>query len=208
VNLVIFGLGKFGELAHFYFSRAGYTVEAFTVDDEYLDSAVFCGVPVIPFSEVQDLYTPETVQMFVAIGYSQVNTHRARKCAEAMAKGYELASYVSPRATVYSEVKGYNCFVFEDNTIQPFARIGNNVIIWSGSHIGHHARIGDHCFITSHCVIAGSAQIGDYCFIGVNASIRDEAKVGARSIIGMGATVYKDVPEDSKILPTIVGRQR
>ena len=50
---------------------------------------------------------------------------------------------------------GENCFIFEDNTIQPFVKIGDDVVLWSGNHIGHHAEIGDHCFISSHVVISG-----------------------------------------------------
>lgn len=68
---------------------------------------------------------------------------------------------------------GDNCFVFENQTIQPFVKIGNDVIIWSGNHIGHHSMIGDHCFISSHVVISGNVKIEPYCFLGVNSSIRD-----------------------------------
>jgi acyl-[acyl carrier protein]--UDP-N-acetylglucosamine O-acyltransferase len=30
-----------------------------------------------------------------------------------------------------------NCFILEDNTIQPHAQIGANVTLWSGNHVGH-----------------------------------------------------------------------
>ena len=50
---------------------------------------------------------------------------------------------------------GDNCFIFEDNTVQPFVTLGNNLVLWSGNHIGHHSTLRDHCFISSHVVISG-----------------------------------------------------
>ena len=46
-------------------------------------------------------------------------------------KGYKLASYVSSKATLLNNRQfGENCFIFEDNTIQPFVKIGNNITLW------------------------------------------------------------------------------
>ncbi|WP_205800450.1 acetyltransferase [Methylomonas sp. Kb3] len=111
-----------------------------------------------------------------------------KKYSSAKAKGYQLASYVSSRATILNEGRiGDNCFIFEDNTIQPYVTIGNNVTLWSGNHIGHHSTIKDHCFIASHVVISGGVEIGEQCFVGVNATIRDHIKIGEKCVIGAGA---------------------
>jgi UDP-3-O-[3-hydroxymyristoyl] glucosamine N-acyltransferase len=80
----------------------------------------------------------------------------------------------------------------EDNTIQPFVTIGNNVTLWSGNHIGHHSTIRDHCFITSHVVVSGGVEIGEACFLGVNATLRDHIKIGDRCLIGAGALILND----------------
>ncbi|WP_245213936.1 hypothetical protein [Rhodoferax sp. AJA081-3] len=61
---------------------------------------------------------------------------------------------------------GENCFILEDNTLQPFTKIGNNVILWSGNHIGHHGEIHDHVTFTSHVVMSGHCSIGPYSFLG------------------------------------------
>ena len=79
--------------------------------------------------------------------------------------------------------------------IQPFVRIGSNVILWSGNHVGHHSRIGDHCFIASHVVISGGVTIGEETFVGVNATFRDGVTVGPRNVIGAGALIMKDTAE-------------
>jgi sugar O-acyltransferase (sialic acid O-acetyltransferase NeuD family) len=131
--------------------------------------------------------------MFIALSYSKLNEVRKEKYLAAKALGYRLASYISSHATVLNQGRmGDNCFIFEDNTIQPFVTIGNNVTLWSGNHIGHHSTIHDHCFIASHVVISGGVEIGESCFIGVNATLRDHIKVGKQCVIGAGALLLSD----------------
>jgi sugar O-acyltransferase (sialic acid O-acetyltransferase NeuD family) len=193
MNLVIFGAGDIAQLAHFYLTRdSPYRPAAFTVDAAYVKEPSFCGLPVVAFEEVTKQFAPAEHSMFVAVSYSQVNKVRADKYNEAKAKGYRLISYVSSRATYYGTEIGENCFIFEDNTIQPFTRIGNNVTLWSGNHIGHHSTIGDHCFISSHVVISGGVVVEPYCFLGVNSTIRDHVKIGEKCVIGMSSMVTKD----------------
>ena len=104
----------------------------------------------MPFEEIERRFPPDTFKMFIAVGYSKVNKVRAALYAEAKSKGYELVTYVSSKCNCCARSIGHNCFIFEDNTIQPFVTIGNDVVIWSGSNIGHHSTIGDHCFFASY----------------------------------------------------------
>jgi UDP-3-O-[3-hydroxymyristoyl] glucosamine N-acyltransferase len=96
---------------------------------------------------------------------------------------------------------GRNCFILEDNTIQPFVKIGDNVTLWSGNHIGHDTIIEDHCFITSHVVISGFVHVHPYCFIGVNASLRHAINIAPRTLIGAGAVIMKSTVEDGVYIP-------
>ena len=193
-GLVIFGFGDIAQLAHYYFSTdSDYEVVAFTLDAEYITEATFCGLPVVPFAEVNQKYSPEAYDFFVALSYSKLNAVRKEKYLAVKALGYRLASFISSRATVLNEDRiGENCFIFEDNTIQPFVTIGNNVTLWSGNHIGHHSTIHDHCFIASHVVVSGGVEIGEQCFIGVNATLRDHIKVGEKCVIGAGTLLLAD----------------
>lgn len=192
--LVIFGSGDIAQLAHYYFGTdSDYEVVAFTVDAAYMTETVFCGLPVVPFEEVAQKYNPAEHEIFVALSYSKLNAVRKEKYLAAKEMGYRLASFVSSRATVLNDGRiGENCFIFEDNTIQPFVTIGNNVTLWSGNHIGHHSTIKDHCFIASHVVVSGGVEIGEQCFIGVNATFRDHIKIGDRCVIGAGALLLAD----------------
>lgn len=193
-QLVIFGAGDIAQLAHFYFTTdSEYEVVAFTVDASYIKEPQFCSLPVVAFDEVVANYPPKNYEFFVALSYSKLNAVRKEKFLSAKALGYKLASYISSRATVLNDgLIGENCFIFEDNTIQPFVSIGNNVTLWSGNHIGHHSVIKDHSFIASHAVVSGHVEIGEQCFIGVNATLRDHINIGDRCVIGAGALLLAD----------------
>ena len=208
--LVIFGTGDIGMLAHAYFSVARtHKIVAFTVDAAFLSDSRFCGLPVIAFEEIAARFPPETADMFVALSYSKLNSVRKEKYLASKALGYHLASYVSPKATVLNNnTIGENCFIFENNTIQPFATIGNNVTLWSGNHIGHHSTIADHCFIASHVVISGGVEIGEQCFIGVNATLRDHIRIGERCVIGAGALILSDADPEGVYVGSATERSR
>lgn len=198
-KLVIFGDSAFAEIAHEYFTHdSPYEVAAFTVTAEYLKRESFRSLPVVPFERVAELYPPDRYDLFVALVYRGMNAHRARFYEEGKKKGYRLATYVSSRAFVWHNVQmGDNCFIFENNVIQPFARLGSDVILWSGNHIGHHSVVEDHVFISSHVVVSGFVQIGSHCFIGVNSTIANNIKVGSRCLIGAGSLITRDCAERS-----------
>lgn len=209
-RLVIFGFGDIAQLAHYYFSTdSDYEVVAFTVDAAYVTETIFCGLPVVPFEEVVQKYCPKECELFVALSYSKLNAVRKEKYLAAKALGYQVASFISSRATVLNDGRiGENCFIFEDNTIQPFVTIGNNVTLWSGNHIGHHSTIKDHCFIASHVVVSGGVEIGEQCFIGVNATLRDHIKIGEKCVIGAGALLLADAEAEGVYIGMATERAR
>lgn len=209
-RLIIFGTGDIAKLAHYYFSTdSDYQVVAFTADAAYITKKEFCGLPVVAFEEVDSCYSVETHELFVALSYSKLNAVRKEKYLAAKTLGYRLARYISSHATVLNQDKiGDNCFIFEDNTIQPFVTIGNNVTLWSGNHIGHHSTIRDHCFIASHVVVSGGVEINEACFIGVNATLRDHIKVGERCVIGAGVLLLADADPEGVYIGQATERSR
>jgi sugar O-acyltransferase (sialic acid O-acetyltransferase NeuD family) len=197
-KVIIFGTGQIAEIAHFYLSEdSPHEVVAFTMDQDYINQSEFKGLPVVPFETIEQHYPPQDYKMFIPISYKKVNKIRAERYNQAKEKGYSFVSYISSKATYYNTPVGENCFILENNVIQPFTEIGNNVIMWSGNHIGHHTKIKDHCFLASHVVVSGSVTIEPYCFIGVNATIRDNVTIGRESVIGAGALILNDTPEKS-----------
>jgi len=196
---VIFGTSGFAECVDFLLQRdSKYEVVGFTATTDDISALTAFGRPLVPFEAVTELFPCDEHDMFVAVGYRQLNRLRERLCGEARAKGYRLLSYLSSKATHWGDmVIGDNVFIFEDNTLQPFVTIGDGTILWSGNHIGHHSRVGSYCFITSHVVLSGYCRVGDRCFLGVNATIAENTSIADDNLIGPGTLIQKDThPRD------------
>ena len=194
-KVIIFGVQDFAQLAKFYLQHdSEHEVVAFSVHERYLaEEKTFEGLPVVAFEDVEKIYPPAAFKFFAPMSPSRMNKLRESVYNQAKQKGYEMISYVSSKATVFpSAVIGDNCFILEDNTIQPFTSIGNNVVLWSGNHIGHHGVIKDHVSFTSHVVLSGHCLVESFSFFGVNATIRDGIHIAEGSFIAMSAAVTKD----------------
>ena len=208
-KIIIFGVGQIAELAHFYFTNdSEHEVVAFTVDSEFLKNDKFHNLPVFDFEIIEKKYPPNKYKMFLPISYNKVNKIRAEKFKIAKNKGYDCVSYISSKANHYNTSIGENCFIFENNVIQPYTIIGDNCILWSGNHIGHHTIIKDHCFLASQVVISGSVIIGEYSFIGVNATIRDNIKIGKENVIGASSLILNDTDDKSVFSPRETEKSR
>ena len=197
-KLVIFGLEEIANIAHEYFTYdSEYEVVAFSVNRDYITSPEFKGCPVVPLEELVAIYPPSCYLVFVAMYSSQLNRNRARIYNNIKEMGYKFANYISSRCFVWHNVEiGDNCFILEDNTLQSFVKIGNNVTLWSGNHIGHNTKIGDNSFISSHVVISGFCEIGKNCFIGVNSAVANNVKIADDNFIAMGTNINKDTKEN------------
>jgi sugar O-acyltransferase (sialic acid O-acetyltransferase NeuD family) len=196
-KVIIFGVRDFAQLAKYYIENdTDHKVSAFSVNKNYIpESHEFEGKPVLPFEEVEKRYPPGEYKFFAPMSPQGINRLRAEVYNKIKAKGYSCISYVSSKATVYNNKIGENCFILEDNTLQPFTDIGNNVIMWSGNHIGHHGLIKDHVFFSSQVVMSGHCTIEPYCFFGVNSSLRDGLTIGEGTLVGMGSVVLHNTEE-------------
>jgi len=195
-GIVIVGTNPLAEIAFEYFnSKYEFVniVAGFSVEKKCVDKEVFMKRMVVPFEDIEMNFPPSRYSVFISVGYDNMNDDRTRLYLQAKEKGYDFASYISPHAFVWDKSKiGENCFIFENNVIQPFVEIGNNCILWSGNHVGHHTKIGDNCFISSHVVISGECNIGRNCFFGVNSTVANTLNIGDYCLIGSATNVVKD----------------
>lgn len=206
-KLILFGDSAFAEIAYEYFTYdSEYEVVAFTVSREFLNKHTLFGLPVIAYEDVESLYPPSGYEMHIALIYNSLNRVRRNFYFDAKAKGYVLANYVSKMSFIWHNVElGDNVFIFEDNTIQPFVKLGSNNVLWSGNHIGHHSIIGSHNFISSHVVVSGFCNIGDNNFFGVNTTMGNNLKVASDCLIGSFVHIVKNVPDGTLLrgAPTV-----
>lgn len=194
-KVIIFGFQDFASLAHYYLEKdSEHEVVAFSATKNYMHSDMeFEGHPIIPFENIEAILSPKKYKMFIPMSHRRMNSLRKSIFEKSKKKGYQLISYISSKATIFDNtVFGENCFILENNTIQPFTKIGNNVVMWSGNHIGHHSTICDHVFFTSHVVLSGHCYVEPCCFFGVNATVRDNMHLAEGSLIGMSACVTQN----------------
>lgn len=196
-KLVIVGAGEFGEIAYEYFTYdSQYEVVAFAEEKQYRSKNELFGLPVVDLEELEQLYAPQKVEVFIAVTYVKLNRARKRLYHICKEKGYHCATYISSHAFVWHNVEvGENTFIFEDNTVQYHVKIGNNVVLWSGNHIGHRTVIEDDCWLTSHDVISGFCHIKSGSFLGVNATVGDNVTIAKDTVLGAGALTVKDLEE-------------
>jgi sugar O-acyltransferase (sialic acid O-acetyltransferase NeuD family) len=193
-KVIIFGIHDFAELAYYYLiNDSKHEIIAFSVNESYLpEEKYFHELPIIPFEHVEQVYSPKEFVFFAPMSPKKMNSLREMIYNQIKSKDYKMISYISAKATIFNNQIGDNCFILENNTLQPYSNIGNNVILWSGNHIGHHSVIKDHVFFSSQVVLSGHCVVEPYCFIGVNASIRDGITLAEGSFIAMATSITKN----------------
>jgi sugar O-acyltransferase (sialic acid O-acetyltransferase NeuD family) len=191
---VIFGTSTLGKLIHYHLSHESeYEVVAFSTSAERVSEPSFLELPVVAFEQLEKQFGPDEHELFIAVGYSDLNRSRRRFYAAAKEKGYRLLNFIHPSATIAKNcVMGDNCFVAEKTVIQPFVTVGSNVFFWSGNVIAHEAVIEDHCFLAGNIMIGGHSLIKEASFIGMSVTVRDKVTIGRENVIGMGCCIRKD----------------
>ena len=193
-KLVIVGAGETAMLAYEYFTfDSEYEVIAFAVNESYINERRYYDLPVVALENIEESHPKQDYEVFIAISSGRLNRVRTEFYNKFKSMGYVLASYVSSKAFVWRNVTiGENCFILENNVLQSFVKIGNNVTLWSGNHIGHSSVVNNHCFISSHCVISGFCEVGENSFLGVNCTIENNIKIEKDNFIGAGALIQKN----------------
>ena len=193
IKVIIFGTGQISSVAYTYIKQnKNVEICGFTVEKKFYKANKFMDLPVVEFENITAIYPQEKYKLFAPINYKNLNSNRERIFNLGRQLGYDFFSYIHPNCINNSSKIGKNCFILENNVIQPYVVIEDNCILWSGNHIGHHSKIKSNTFISSHCVVSGSVEIGNNCFLGVYCTIIDNIQIGNQSIIGAGCLVTKN----------------
>ncbi len=201
-KLVLFGSGKISDVLADYFARdSDYEIVAYTCEAAHVGGNEHHGRPWIAFEEIERQFAPASHAMHIAVGYHQMNRVRERLLNAARAKGYRLPSFISTRSWPGPGLAcGDNCFVADGVSVEPKARIGENVALWSNVLVGHHAEIDDHAWLAGGTAIGGASKIGARCFLGMNATVGHEVTVGADCLLGARSLVTKPLAAGSVVI--------
>lgn len=194
-KIIIVGDSIFAQVAYEYFSHdSEYEVAAFSVEEKYLKRELMFDLPVVAFESLPENFLPADHAVFAAVVFTEANRLRARLFRQAKEAGYEIASYISSRAFIApSATVGEHCFICEDTVIQPFAKVEDNVVLWSNNQIGYRAIVRSGCFTLPNTVISNEAEIGENCVLWANVSVLDGVKVAAETVIEIGTPVSKNI---------------
>ena len=196
-KLIIFGVGEFAQEIFLYLKKfSKFQVIGFSIHKEFIKENSLFELPIIPFEELENNYSPNEVSMLICVGFSKMNKKREKVFEQVKQKGYKLENFIHPSNQLWDEFEiGENCIILENNVIRPNVKIGNNVIIENNNVISHHTIISDNCYVTSHAIIAGHVTIKNNCYLGINCTIRNRVTLEKECLIGAGAVILKNTKE-------------
>ena len=186
---MVFGVGQLADLvAHYVSESTQYELVGFVTDRP--ESKTHLGLPLYSSEEVSRGTPSEGCELFVAISYHQCNSIRRQICGRFMGYGWKLATILSPHANIASNASvGRNVLVLEGSVIQPWSRIGDGVIIWSGVQVGHHSVIENYAFLSAGVVLMGCNSVGTGAHLSGGVVVKDHIEIGADVQVGPGALV-------------------
>lgn len=207
-QLVIYGNGHMARmLAEIVSTR--FEIVAFAMEQRLIERPTFCGLPMIPFEDVEHYYDPSHHQMLVAVGYTGMNLIRLERCIEARAKGYTLANYVDSTARLYPSTElGDNNIILEYAVIHPWSHLGDANFLSSHVNLGHGTTVSNGCWLNAGVTIGGETRIGDRSVFGMNASAAHGIEVAPKTFLAANAFLAKNSSEGDVFLTEQAVRHR
>ena len=155
------------------------------------------GLPVTSSDDMETKYPPEKYEVFVAVAGGKLNYDRRKVFEFVKEKKYTLASCISPKAIIGSDVTiGENCFIMENSVIQSGAILSDDIIIWPNCYISHLSKIANHCHFAAGVTIGGNTTIGQNSYLGLGCIIADDIVIADNNFITMGSVVRKSTREN------------
>lgn len=194
--MIIFGTSVFSKLMKWYIENdTTETVEAFTVEKEYMAEQEFCGISVYPFEELENIFSKDRISILNTCGYQNMNDVRSKIFSICKEKGYAIHNYVHSTAALNGVELGDGNIILERVLFQPFAKIGSGNIFAPDVLIGHDGVVGDFNYFSSGIKICGCCNIGNHNFIGTNAVLKEYLSVGDYDLIGAGTYLNRNLED-------------
>jgi len=173
------------------------------VEKDYIEKSSALEHKAWELNQLFEKHPPDSCEVFVAIGYQELNHHRKRVSDLVESRGYKLATLVSPLASVSTSANvGSGCFVGPFVDIQPEARLGKGSFIWPSSIVGHGSDVGEFSWVSALSAIGGDARIGRMSFLGLGAVVSHNVQIGASCFVGASSLTAKDLEDGSALLST------
>lgn len=192
-NLVIFGDTQYAERLYKYILLENVDrVVAFTQERNFVSRNCIQNIPVLNFEELHDIMIEE-FEIIIGIGYTKMNHLKAKILEKCKIFNYNIGSYISKNAMVYSEDIGVGTFIAPGAIIGPSCKIGIGNYLESAVVFSHDNIIGDYNYFSTNSVLGGFTQVKNNCFFGLHSTIRDGISIDDNNLIGSSANVLKSI---------------
>ena len=201
-KIIIFGVSDLGRLLLWYLKKDTLReVVAFTANKDYIDQDSYCGLPVIPFENITEIYSPDDYEILIAIGNRKMNDIRKKVFYDCKEKGDTIASYIHSTVSLNSCDLGEGNILLENCLIYPFSKIGKGNLLWDHVLISHDCVVGDFNTFSSYADLCGYVTIGNNGYYGKHCIINDYAKMADYTLVGAAAYAKGTSKEYDVIVP-------
>lgn len=200
--MIIFGTSMFSKLMKWYVENdTKQRVSAFTVERTYITESYFCGVPVIPFEELESQFEKSEISILNTCGYHNMNDIRKKVFEMCRDEGYEICDFIHSSVRTEEVQLGCGNIILERVLIQPFVKIGDGNILSADMTVGHENCIGDFNYFSGGVKLSGVCSIGNHNFIGTNVTVKDNTKIGSYNLIGAGTYLNSNIGDFTAASP-------
>lgn len=198
---LIFGCSALARRLFHYLKNEGYTTTAFVVDDNYCDKGQYCGIPLVPYSQMEELFPGTEHETYVAIGYTDMNAGRKKVMERLLTLGYTLPNYVHRSVICDGVTMGVGNLLFPGAVLDMDVQIGDGNIFFPGALISHDTQVGSYNFFAPRAALAGDIIVGNQNFFGINCSVKNRVRIGDHCLIGAAAYAAGDLKDGSVLVP-------
>ena len=159
-------------------------------DSPHLFGKDLLGIPVV--GAVASCSAIPHDAVVIAIGE---NRTRARIFHMLKQQGERFVNAIHPAAVMAPDVRlGEGIVICAGVVVNPYATIGDNVILNTCCSVDHHGKIEEHVHIAPGTHLGGNVHIETGAFIGIGSAVIPGRCIGQWAVIGAGAAVTTDIP--------------
>lgn len=174
-------------------------VVGFVDDNPELHGATLLGLPILgKFTDLPNL--KEQLQLDAAImGISNRFMNVRRKYFERFRQlGFKTVNAIHNAAVIDPEATlGVGIVLNPSCVVNTFAKVGDNVVAYSGSTIEHEDIIDNNVYLGPGVNMASGVQVGEDTFLGAGTKVIPDIAIGKNVTVGAGSVVVEDIPDNS-----------
>jgi len=198
--IIILGAGRHAKVLIDLISKSGR--EILGVTDPGKNVGEDCvGVKVLGTDQKIFEYSPSEVELVNGLAEFNKKDLRIKITKMMEERGYFFTPVIHPSAVISSNViVSQGVQIMAGVIIQNGSEIGCSTIINTGAIIDHDCKVNENCHIAPGVILNGSVTVDHSSHIGTGSSVVQDIKIGSGCIIAAGSIIYKDIPDNIKII--------